>query len=31
VELMEELASQRTGRPRARSLMSSDAYYDTLE
>jgi hypothetical protein len=31
VELMEELASQRTGRPRARSLMSSDTYYDTLE
>jgi len=31
VELVEELASQRTGRPRARSLMPSDAYYDTLE
>ncbi|UHQ20789.1 helix-turn-helix domain-containing protein [Lysobacter sp. KIS68-7] len=31
VELVEELASQRTGRPRARSLMTSDAYYDTLE
>jgi transcriptional regulator with XRE-family HTH domain len=31
VELMEELASQRTGRPRARSLMTADAYYDALE
>jgi transcriptional regulator with XRE-family HTH domain len=31
VELMEELASQRTGRPRAKSLMTSDAYYDTLD
>jgi len=31
VELMEELASQRTGRPRTRSLMTNDAYFDTLE
>ena len=31
VELMEELASQRTGRPRTRSLMTSDAYYETLD
>ena len=31
VELMEELASQRTGRPRAKSLMTSDAYYDSLD
>ena len=31
VELMEELASQRTGRPRTRSLMTSDAYYDSLD
>lgn len=31
VELMEELASQRTGRPRTRSLATSDAYYDSLD
>ena len=31
VELMEELASQRTGRPRTRSLVTSDAYYDSLD
>jgi transcriptional regulator with XRE-family HTH domain len=31
VELMEELASQRTGRPRARSPMTADAYYDAIE
>ena len=31
VELMEELASQRTGRPRTRSLMTSDAYYEALD
>lgn len=31
VELMEELASQRTGRPRAKSLMTNDAYYDSLD
>ena len=31
VELMEELASQRTGRPRTRSLMTSDAYYESLD
>ena len=31
VELMEELASQRTGRPRAKSLMTTDAYYDSLD
>ncbi|MUV12797.1 helix-turn-helix domain-containing protein [Noviluteimonas gilva] len=31
VELMEELASQRTGRPRGKSLMTSDAYYDSLD
>ena len=31
VELMEELASQRTGRPRSKSLMTSDAYYDSLD
>ena len=31
VELMEELASQRTGRPRARSLMTTDAYLDAIE
>ena len=31
VELMEELASQRTGRPRTRSLMAPDAYYESLD
>ena len=31
VELMEELASQRTGRPRARPLITTDAYYDAVE
>ena len=31
VELMEELASQRTGRPRARSPITADAYYDAIE
>ena len=31
VELMEELAGQRTGRPRTRSLVTSDAYYDSLD
>ena len=31
VELMEELASQRTGRPRTRSLVTTDAYYDSVD
>ena len=31
VELMEELASQRTGRPRSKSLATADAYYDSLD